>query len=941
MISFLHKVMMGLLISSAANATWFESIPRSIKQPDGTTLDCFVTGDQYARRLHDELDYTIVMDERDGYYYYAEADENGVLSPSKMLAGSGNPATIGVSPGYAISRELYNQKKLEHQQIDQQRDGRDSPSSGVISQINIFIRFADDPEFPYPRSYYDAVFQTEEDEPSLKHYFDDISSGSLTVNTYHYPRSSQDINATYTDPYFRSYYMPYSGANLDGYQTEAQRAEREHTLLANAVNSIVPIIGPGDPWIDVDTNDDGFVDAVSFVIFGSPGDWADLLWPHRWVLYNEVVNINNARVYDYLFMVSESWYYNVGVLCHEFGHVLGAPDYYQYDGGNAPTPIGGWDVMGGNSNPPQLPSAFTMWKYFGWVEPIEITQSGTYSLRPVQDLINSVYTIASPNSDSEYFLLEYRNQEGYDANSPGSRSGMLVYRINAEAGDGNSQGPPDEFYVYRPGGSLSSEGNMDQAPYNLDYGHTEINDQTDPSSFLYDNASGSPGGLSIYDVSSAADMISFTVSLGEAAVQVDPLEVRFDQNIDTYASDEVTITNLGDPASLMAYEVKTSDEKSFLSPQGGPDQGNYFWSTSEDDESILPEWVDISNAATELTFEGNDHFAYEQILIPFEFNFFGNTYNYLQINANGWVGWGSDNELEWQNESIPSVNMPRPAIFGFFDDLNPVNENSNSNSSGNIFYEINQERVVIWFNDVARWPGSSGTGTFDFQIILYSDGSFKCNYNEMFGTLDQATIGWQDESGLLGTQIAAPNISLATSGLSWESRNYPENGPDWLTILPSNGNLEGSLPGQQQFTVGLETSTGGMELGDYQANIDLYFLNLDSLRVPVILTVNNELGSKPSLVPTSYYLMSPYPNPFNPSTKIRFGTAHDTYATIKIFDINGRVVRSILDEKVPPGNHETLWNGRDDGGNNMPSGMYFIRYNAGHYMKTQKVVLLN
>ena len=91
MIGFLHKVTMALLISSAANATWFDSIPRSIKQPDGTTLDCFVTGDQYARRLHDELDYTIVMDERDGYYYYAEADENGVLSPSKMLAGSGIP----------------------------------------------------------------------------------------------------------------------------------------------------------------------------------------------------------------------------------------------------------------------------------------------------------------------------------------------------------------------------------------------------------------------------------------------------------------------------------------------------------------------------------------------------------------------------------------------------------------------------------------------------------------------------------------------------------------------------------------------------------------------------------------------------------------------------------------------------------------------------------
>ena len=62
--------------------------------------------------------------------------------------------------------------------------------------------------------------------------------------------------------------------------------------------------------------------------------------------------INGSQVYDYLFMLSGSWYYNVGVLCHEFGHVLGAPDYYHYDGGGAPTPVGGWDVMASNGNPP-------------------------------------------------------------------------------------------------------------------------------------------------------------------------------------------------------------------------------------------------------------------------------------------------------------------------------------------------------------------------------------------------------------------------------------------------------------------------------------------------------------------------------------------------------------------------------------------------------------
>ena len=56
-------------------------------------------------------------------------------------------------------------------------------------------------------------------------------------------------------------------------------------------------------------------------------------------------------------------------------------------------------------------------------------------------------------------------------------------------------------------------------------------------------------------------------------------------------------------------------------------------------------------------------------------------------------------------ETIPSSSMPRPAIFGFFDDLNPNNDNGNSNASGDIYYHANDERVVVWFDDVARWEG--------------------------------------------------------------------------------------------------------------------------------------------------------------------------------------------------------------------------------------------
>jgi M6 family metalloprotease domain len=268
------------------------------------------------------------------------------------------------------------------------------------------------------------------------------------VNTFHFPGTFDGSNTSYVDEFNRSYYEPYSNANLEGYQNATERAQREHTLLANAINSITSSVSP---LLDVDADDDGFVDAVSFVVYGNPGDWADLLWPHRWALYGQNAYINGSQVYDYLFMLSESWYYNVGVLCHEFGHVLGAPDYYHYDGGGAPTPVGGWDVMASNGNPPQFPSAFTKWKYFDWVELTELTQSGTYSLNPLQEQENTLYKIPSPNSETEYFVLEYRKQEGmYDVNAPGPRSGLVAYRINTEAGNGNAQGPPDELYVYRP-----------------------------------------------------------------------------------------------------------------------------------------------------------------------------------------------------------------------------------------------------------------------------------------------------------------------------------------------------------------------------------------------------------------------------------------------------------------------------------------------------------
>ena len=105
------------------------------------------------------------------------------------------------------------------------------------------------------------------------------------------------------------------------------------------------------------------------------------------------------------------------------------------------------------------------------------------------------------------FLSLYRKKEGlYEVNTPGSYSGMLVYRINGNL-NGNANGPPDEVYVYRPGGTTFNNGNLTQAIFSAEVGQTEINDSTDPSSFLYGDE---PGGLNIQNISYPGDIMEFT-----------------------------------------------------------------------------------------------------------------------------------------------------------------------------------------------------------------------------------------------------------------------------------------------------------------------------------------------------------------------------------------------------------------------------------------------
>jgi flagellar hook assembly protein FlgD len=88
--------------------------------------------------------------------------------------------------------------------------------------------------------------------------------------------------------------------------------------------------------------------------------------------------------------------------------------------------------------------------------------------------------------------------------------------------------------------------------------------------------------------------------------------------------------------------------------------------------------------------------------------------------------------------------------------------------------------------------------------------------------------------------------------------------------------------------------------------------------------------------PKTFTLLSAYPNPFNPSTQVRFNVSSPSQVTtVQIVDISGRLVETLLNKTLSVGEHTLQWYA-----GNQPSGVYFIRLKFGSLTKTHKIVFM-
>ena len=255
------------------------------------------------------------------------------------------------------------------------------------------------------------------------------------------------------------------------------------------------------------------------------------------------------------------------------------------------------------------------------------------------------------------------------------------------------------------------------------------------------------------------------------------------------------------------------------------DTDGYSWKSSND-ENLDYFWIDISDESTLINFSHNDYASDQTMQLDFEFPFFNSSYTNLIINPNGWVGFGEDN-TGWDNTSLPNSGAPNPAIMGFWDDLNPIN--SNGTGQGNVYFDSNEERAVVWFDNVQHWPTNFEGSIYDFQIVMYATGDIFINYRSMEGLTNSGTIGIQDFSGANGLLVNY-NANFVEDQFSILINKMPT----WLEASP----LSGVVAPQEVSEIYLNFETTGLTAGQYAYDLQIETNDYENSNINIPINLN-------------------------------------------------------------------------------------------------------
>ena len=518
------------LFACQIQAAPYDGKQDTLQQPDGTSVDVRIWGDEYFQHIESLAGRTLVRDADTGEICYAELSDDGseLLSTGQRYDGNelitsaaddlsqrgfSNPVRLNMDTIRKIADE--NKALLEAEALPessgdialQNEDiqpattiyGPTNRLSGNYQGLVLLIDFSDQVA-TISQSSIDNFCNQEGytgygNNGSVRDYYYDASNGKMVYTNY--------VTAYYRAANPKSYYE----------DTSVSYGTRARELIREALNNLEYNVGFDFTTLSLSG---GKIRALNAMYAGNASSgWSKGLWPHK----SSGINFTADGVTADIYQITDIEYsLSIGTFCHENGHMLcGYPDLYDYGGESRG--VGSYCLMAssGSTNPIMICPYLRYTN--GWMNFIDITNDYGVVSHPLTANSDTCYYYLNPDYNSEYFIFEARRKTGRSSNLPDE--GLAIWHIDRNGSNNNEQMTADSHYkvsLEQADGLFDLENDRDGGDGN-DLFHSgyryQFDDYTTPNANWW---SGENSGLVVQYVSAVGNTMSFETN--NNAIQV-------------------------------------------------------------------------------------------------------------------------------------------------------------------------------------------------------------------------------------------------------------------------------------------------------------------------------------------------------------------------------------------------------------------------------------
>ena len=271
--------------------------------------------------------------------------------------------------------------------------------------------------------------------------------------------------------------------------------------------------------------------------------------------------------------------------------------------------------------------------------------------------------------------------------------------------------------------------------------------------------------------------------------------------------------------------------------------------------------------------------------------------------------------------------------------------------------ENNYDYLRFYINGQSQgeWCGEAAWTEETFEVSA-GEVTFEWKYEKDGSVSNGSDCGWIDMITFPGggAVTEAPIFSVNVTEIDFGEIAPNETATETFTISNlGNAELNGTIDVTEDFEISVSeyslaigenievtVSFTPEAAGEYTGSVAITSNDTNNPEATITLSGTGNGSGADDLIPMVTELQGNYPNPFNPTTTIRYALNTDEKVEIEIYNIKGQTVKTLVNEDQAAGYHSVVWNGKDNSNKQSASGIYFYKFKAGNIVSMKKMILM-